>query len=268
MFSVGAKPFNSRARATYGGAIYRKKYSAKPVKLGGYTPAQTNDLYLHKMYHEMVGKFSEDPNEKMISRAWLKELRKLEREDPLMKRYIRMAARRYTDGIIRPPLDQGQGQLLVDAFKGLPVPTAADPALRWAYRAMLKAPYPSWPIMNGHPELGNPYQAHDRNAPSATFRDMAPYLRTWGQVWAGRGRGRRPTAATRLALRTQIERMWDGQVPNVPAAVAPPIAVAGPAPVPAFAPIVVPNSPEGSEIDSSLYGSFSSDGSSGMADSG
>lgn len=164
MFSVGARPFNSRARQIY----------------GGWTLNQAGDnLWAKKQYYEMAAKYNPNADARADARTWLRMYKERAKGDKAYQKMVREAGKPYWDKAVMPALTDDQKAALWDSFEKMPLSTS--PIWQVQSRLLRKAPHPNWKFMQAFPSYGVPLVAAD-DAPKtweaysgsfyAPFRDV------------------------------------------------------------------------------------------------
>ena len=152
MFSVGASPYNSRARQLY----------------GGWTLADVgNNMWGKKQYYEMSAKYNPDPDERANARTWLRMYKERAKGDKAYQKTIRAAGKPYWSKAIYPPLTSKQKEDIWNAFTAVPFSTSLGDQV--TSRLIRKSPYPNWKYMYANPSQGVPY------AETSDTRDWATY---------------------------------------------------------------------------------------------
>lgn len=153
MFSVGARPFNSRSRQLY----------------GGWTLAQAgNNMWGKKKFYEMAAKYAPDPEDRADARTWLNLFKRRAKNDPEFKKMVRAAGKPYWKGAVAPALTDPQRKMMWEIFRDQ-VPFTTDKSSQVLSKMIRSAPYPNWKFMVNYPDLGIPYAAPTNAEPWATY---------------------------------------------------------------------------------------------------
>lgn len=154
MFSVGASPFNSRARQLY----------------GGWTVQQAgNNLWGQKQAYQMMAKYSENEQDRKIARKWLKMYR-VAAQDPNFRARVREAGKPYWDKAIYPKMTPEQKRSIYALWNNTDF--TQDVPTQLKSRVLRGAPFPGPTITNFNRAVGVPFLP-----PGTALPDRAE----WGQ---------------------------------------------------------------------------------------
>lgn len=164
MFSVGARPFNSRPRQLY----------------GGWTIDQAGDnLWAKKQFYEMSAKYNPDAEARADARTWLRMYKERAKGDKEYQKMVREAGKPYWSKAVMPALSDEQKRAIWNQFETMPLSTS--PVWQVQSRLIRKAPHPNWKFMRAFPSYGVPQVAADDEAKTwqdysntfyAPFRDV------------------------------------------------------------------------------------------------
>lgn len=143
MFSVGATPFNSKARQIY----------------GGWTPAQAaGNLYAMRKAYEMQAKYSTDPTVAAEAKNWMRSYRLMRKRMPdavkaaLNRSRKALGFQRY----LPKPLTKAQKDKILALWEAVDI---NDKTPEGSYkRKLFSSTYPPYGALIQYPELGRPFQ--------------------------------------------------------------------------------------------------------------
>lgn len=168
MFSVAARPFNSKARQLY----------------GGWTPEEAaGNLWGMRKAYDMIAKYGTDPGEVQEAKSWLKAYRKARKDNPVLIRQAMNATRKLAGlGRYYPkPLTKAQKDAILQYWQSIPF---SDKSPLASYRRALvsKAPYPPYGYLIANPHFARPEQ--DLDPAIMDFATTADQLYTTGPTMA------------------------------------------------------------------------------------
>ena len=153
MFSVGARPFNSRSRQLY----------------GGWTLAQAgNNMWGKKEFYEMAAKYAPDAEDRADARTWLNLYKRRAKNDPAFRKMVRDAGKPYWKGAVSPALTAEQSRMMWELFRDQ-VPFNTSKNAQVLSKMIRGAPFPNWKFMVNYPDLGAPYAAPTNAEAWATY---------------------------------------------------------------------------------------------------
>lgn len=205
MFSVGASPFNSRARQLYGGWTKAEAEAA-------------NSPWAERTWHSMSAKYNPSLLEREASKAWLKGYAELPKD---LRRYYAREGRKYWNKAIKPALTDAQRAEIFNAFEGVGL-SDTDAYLQWKANTLRNAPYPAINVLSTYPYLTAPRSVKVEGMADLVRGTYGPYARTVADMWtAARANRRANRAAVLAARRAALENRWLPEAP-LPPAMAPP----------------------------------------------
>lgn len=149
MFSVGATPFNSKARQLYGGWTVKEAQDA-------------NNIWALRKAMAMESKYGTSAADVLAARKWLRDYNETRKSNPQGMRLAMNQARRALGlGVVRKrPLSKEQKEAILTYWRNI---SLADKSPLATYRRSLisRVPYPSYGYLIQHPDFQFPRQDID-----------------------------------------------------------------------------------------------------------
>lgn len=189
MFSVGARPFNSRPRQIY----------------GGWTLEGAGDnMWAKKQFYEMSAKYNPDAEARADARTWLRMYKERAKGNKAFQKMVREAGKPYWSKAVMPALPKEQRDALWESFRTLPLSEAVP--FQVTSKLLRSAPHPNWKFMQAFPNYGAPLVA-DADANKVWNDYAATFMGAFRNV-DDLGFNRRLAAAR--ARRAKFTRDFDG----------------------------------------------------------
>lgn len=146
MFSVGAKPFNSKARQLYGGWTVKEAQDA-------------NNLWALRKAMTMESRYGNDLNDVLAARKWLRDYKATYKSNPVGMRLAMNRARRALqfEPVRKRPLPRAQKDAILNYWRSIPLNDRSQAAS--VRRSLVsKAPYPPYGYLISNPNFAYPFQ--------------------------------------------------------------------------------------------------------------
>ena len=149
MFSVTARPFNSKARQLYGGWTVAEAQNAR-------------NLWALRKAMTMESKYGSNPQDLLAARRWLRDYKATYKSNPVGMRLAMNRARRALgfEPVRKRPLPKTQKDAILAYWRSIPLNDKSQLAsLR--RNLISKAPYPPYGYLIQHPHFAYPFQELD-----------------------------------------------------------------------------------------------------------
>lgn len=210
MFSVGATPFNSAARQTYGGWTLRQA---------------GNSPWAQRQWHMMSAKYNPNPVTRQRSRDWVAAYRLIPKA---VRKEFAQAGRKYWDKAVKVELTPEQKEAIFNEFESIPL-SEDDVWSQFRSNVIRNAPYPSIQALNTWPFVTAPLSAKVENLADLDAQSAALQSRTMADMFRAARAARKGARLSRLDTLSNRILANLGYQPEAPAVPDVPIPALDPA---------------------------------------
>lgn len=149
MFSVTARPFNSKARQLYGGWTVSEAQNAR-------------NLWALRKAMSMESKYGSNPQDLLAARRWLRDYKATYKSNPVGMRLAMNRARRALgfEPVRKRPLPKAQKDAILAYWRSIPLNDKSQLA-SLKRNLISKVPYPPYGYLIQHPHFAYPFQELD-----------------------------------------------------------------------------------------------------------